>query len=756
MKRLLSAFLCLVLLFSLTACAATGNPQDSQPSVYINANTKAMGRWVESETILGENLRFSSAPVCLDDGTLWLFALDAPDENAQQMQLNLKTHKFVSKNNGGTWEEEALNWNTVTKGIITQVTVATDGTAFFQSIGEDAITSWMQKPGEDLKLIDLSGMNITYFLLLDSSTLFLIENVPQEGTPAPDRRCCLYDLSSGQVTTTPDNLSDLIYDSLYNAAIGKDKAGNPLLYFMGYTDGGRVLTTLDKNGSITAVFNSVPNAGDSNGAAADANGNYYYESPNGIFRIARGGSISEKILDSTGFTISMSSYYCNGLCQTRNGDFIVTLFSDSFQTKLLRYHWDESLPAASGDALTIWSFQDNATVRSAIVEFRKKHPESDINYIIATADSALSLDNILQALNAEMLTGGGPDVLILDNIDYQSYAKQGLLADLSQAIDMSKLQQNIVAPFITNGVAYVLPARFSVPVLYGETGTVESLTTLDALKSAILACKPRPDVNYNDDSYYSDLTKEEQYGLGFISIAQLLHFTLQSSASALIKDNQLDTGAVREVLSFVQEIGTYYGMKDYRPDQPSNQVTMGGRAGDVVSTGDGGYEYFVTMHARYGWDVMQTPSLLSYIGTVNTEGNAIGNNAVVQPGLSENTYLPLTLAGVNSSSDKKDDAFTFMQVLFGEDVQTAYQQDGSPVLQSALEHSEQSSQSEAKHFKGDIKALYASLKTPVLVSPIVEEKMLAHATALINGSETLDAAVTGVQNDLSLYLAEKE
>ncbi len=755
MKRLLSIFLCLLTMFSLVACAATGETPNTQTPVSIEA-AKAMGRWVESEALSGSNLRFSSAPVCLDDGTLWLFAMDAPDENAQQMQLDLKTHKFVSKNNGETWEEEPLDWNAVTKGIITQVSVATDGTVFFQSIGEDSITSWLQKPGEDLKQIDLSSMNITYFLLLDNSTLFLTQSVPPEGTEGPGQRCCLYDISSGQVTTNLDNLADLVYDSLFNAAIGKDEAGNLLLYFMAYSDNGRVLTTLDQNGAITAVFNSVPNAGDSNGAAADADGNYYYASQSGIFRIARGGSISEKILDSTGFTISMANYYCNGLCRAQNGDLIVTLFSDSDQMKLLRYHWDNSLPAASSDALTIWSLQDNATVRSAIVEFRKKHPESDMSYIVATADSTLSADSILQALNAELLTGSGPDVLILDNIDYQSYAQQGLLADLSQVIDTSKLSQNIVAPFITNGAAYVLPARFSVPILYGEVGTVESLTTLDALKSAILACKPRPDANYNDEAYYSDLTKEEQYALGFVSIAQLLHFTLQSSASALIKDNQLDTGAVREVLSFVQEIGTYYGMKDYRPDQPSNQVTMSGNANDVVSTGDGGYEYSVTMHARYGWDIMQTPSLLSYISTVNVEDNAAGNSAVVQPGLSEKAYLPLVLAGVNSNSDKKDDAFAFMQVLFGEDVQKTFQQDGSPVLQSALEQSLQNSQSSAKDFRGDIKALYASLKTPVLVSALVEEKMLAHATALINGSETLDAAVTGVENDLSLYLAEKE
>lgn len=742
MKRLLSILLCSVMALSMAACGTNDESNSSTSQNSLTGSTTTMGRWVESEALADQDLKFVSAPVCLEDGALWLFALDTTDTGI---------HKYVSNDNGETWTEEVLEWNDQTQGIIPMVSVSPDGTVFFQSIA-DTMTSWVQNPGNDLKQVDLSGINASDYYLLDSTTLLLTENVRDDSNMIIDNKNYIYDMTSEQVITSIDDLSR----QLQNTAVGKDSTGNSLLYFMDSSGGDRALTTLNKNGSVTAVYNSVPNVGEGAGAAMDIDGNYYYGSEYGIFRIANGGTISENILDGTGLAISLSNYFCKGLCRTQNGDFITLLVSteDLSSTKLYRYHWDENLTAANNDALEVWSLEDNSTVRAAIVEYGKASPDVTIKYTVATADSTVGTDSILQTLNAEILAGGGPDVLILDSIDYESYIKQGLLVNLAEAVDTSTLVQNIVTPFINDGSVYILPARFSVPIIYGETGTVEALSTLYALKDAILACKARPDANMNDDAYYTSCTKDDQYGMAFLSVEQLLHFALQSSASALIQDNKIDTDAVREVLGFVQAVGNHYGMANYRADQQFNHISMSGEDGtDTVTIGDGGYEYSVTQHARYGWDVMATPALLNSIGRSD---NSEGSIAAVQPGLVENAYLPSTLVGVNSNSAIKDNALTFVQVLFSENVQNTFQQDGTPVLQSALDNSIKKSQSGEKKYGGDINELYKRLKSPVFFEITVEEKMLAHAAALVEGKQTLDEAVAGVENDLSLYLAEKE
>ena len=98
------------------------------------------------------------------------------------------------------------------------------------------------------------------------------------------------------------------------------------------------------------------------------------------------------------------------------------------------------------------------------------------------------------------------DVLILDGVDdYASYIQKGVFADLSGAIDETALVPSVGQAFLQDGEVCVFPARFQVPVLFGDAGFVEKLTSLDALRSEVHQWAPRPDVTVEDESYYTPL-----------------------------------------------------------------------------------------------------------------------------------------------------------------------------------------------------------------------------------------------------------
>lgn len=96
-------------------------------------------------------------------------------------------------------------------------------------------------------------------------------------------------------------------------------------------------------------------------------------------------------------------------------------------------------------------------------------------------------------------------MLLLDRVDYTTYINKGMLADMSDTVPLDALQSNIIDPFMTDGRAYVLPARFIVPALCGDAGTLDGLTDLNDLQDAVLAAAPRPDTEQYSDEYYTAL-----------------------------------------------------------------------------------------------------------------------------------------------------------------------------------------------------------------------------------------------------------
>ncbi len=522
------------------------------------------------------------------------------------------------------------------------------------------------------------------------------------------------------------------------------------------------MESIDAKGNPSQDQRQIPNEMGADAATFDGEGNYYFASSTGVHRLAKDGNILETIFEGGAFAFVPTGKMIDGICRTADGDFLLRVMdinSDTFA--LYRYHFDETLPAVNDQQITVWSLSENATVRAALVDFSQKHPEITVNYSPVAADGmALSREDLLRTLNTELLAGRGPDVMIFDDVDYQPYIDKGLLADLAGTVDLAALKPELTGPFVQDGKAYVLPARFSVPILFGDPGTVEDLTTLEALQAAILACAPRPDVNLNDENYYEKISAEEQYALSLRSVEDLVGFVLRASAPALKNGKELNADALRAVLSFIQEVGTYYGLADYRDEQPSNGIiaSSSGGTSDEIELGDGTNEYSSTGHARYGWETLDTPAVLGMLYRADYEkGEKFPVSVIVQPGLAEGAFLPKTLVGVNAASTQKDAALAFAEELFSPTVQDGYYLDGTAVRADSFQKFlERNADAIARgELTGDAQTLYNGLKTPVVVDPTVKEKLTAHAEKLCAGEETLDEAVAGVQNDLALYLAEQ-
>ena len=476
MKRIISAGLCTAFILSLAGCAR----QDTTPSLTAADTTDTqMGRWVESRVDLGGE-QLISYPTQLADGTIVLYTGKVGEDSIEDYTRRNST-------DGTNWTSEPAAFD-VGDAMVTWILVAPDG---------------------EQALITYDGENAGLVLQAPDGTKTVVEDDTVKQGINPNTAVFQGDKldfvsNGGTVDFVQVSLTD---GSVTTAALPQDLAyslnslttvGNQLVYLsFDNNTGDIILNALDPaTGASTELLNPVPNATSSQALTGDADGAAYYACTDGIYRLAPGGTLPEQVVPAEGTAMSISSNYPLSLLRTAAEDFMVLLFGDSGGNgDLYFYHYDETLPTHADTTLTVWSLADSATARLAVNAYKKANPEVDVTFETAvqtdTDDVSAAINDALTQLNTELLAGEGPDVLLLDRVDYTTYINKGMLADMSDTVPLDALQSNIIDPFMTDGRAYVLPARFIVPALCGDAGTLDGLTDLAAFADKLeVAFKP--------------------------------------------------------------------------------------------------------------------------------------------------------------------------------------------------------------------------------------------------------------------------
>lgn len=748
-KRIAAGMLAAVLTAALAGCGKTpASSAGGQDTFEPDSAVSTTGAWREEEVTPDENARSYKTPVALADGSVRM--LEAGADNT--------LHLLTSADNGATWQEITVDWQPAGAESFGVCRMLPDGGCFVTAVkeenGQRKESYWtldpetgaldpVTLPENIVQLSDAYPLGGESLLLLGMSLVPASADVPavlvDENGMMKTTSPWKLDLATGaceELTALTNTLQGSIISGM-----AADPSQPGAFYHMSYGGEGTQLLYTDLNGTTSVRMESLPGT-NAFAACADEEGNYYYTSQDGIYRLVSGGTLAELVVDGAGTMLTGEDPVPMGLALCPDGSFLM-ITGDS---RVYRYYWDADAPAEeSTAALTVWSLENNDTVRAAIEVYEQQNPGLTVAYQVTMEDGATTREDALSALNTALLAGSGPDVLILDGLDWQAYRDKGLLADLSEWVDLSALQSNLVDPFREQEGVFVLPARFSVPVLCGAPEDLAGLDSLDALAEYLLQLPARPAWDYTSADYYEQL--EPPYGLGFVSVEQLLDFVLGSSAAALTEDG-VNGDAVEAVLKFVQQVGRYYGMENYK-GLLSNGVISSGSEGQSVSYGDGSYECFSTGNALLAWEEMLTPSYLTAV-----RKDRAGVSLIQRPGLVQGAYTPRTLAAVCAGAS--EEAGAFVAILFGSEAQASWQQDGMPVRADALQSSIEANCPDPEA-RQNVQALIDALQTPVTQpDDTVRDALLQNANALIAGDVTLEQARTGVEDALKLYLAEQE
>ena len=401
-------------------------------------------------------------------------------------------------------------------------------------------------------------------------------------------------------------------------------------------------------------------------------------SGSGIYSHIINGKTMEQLADGSLTTLGNPSDRAACLQVTKEGKILI-LFEDG---KLASYTYDANALSVPDKKLTVYSLYDNNTVRMAINMFRKEQTDVYVEMKIGVSgEDGVTESDAIKNLNTEILSGEGPDIILLDGMPMDSYIEKGILMDMSKAIkDMEKEEnyyQNILEAYRQDGKIYAVPIRFIMPLIAGEEKLVSSVGNLSALANVV------KNTEHKKGTVVGTYTPEE-----------ILKRLYPVCEGAWVKeDGEADEKALEEFLNKAKEIydadskkltssqiQQHISVMDYLSKK--NQKSVAGMldpldvSQQLFNMLEGGQQLSAGLYKS----MSDVQTLVSLMNKEKNYGYQIYN------GQKENVFIPSGVFGIVEKTKNKELAMQFLKCTLGKMVQGKDMEDGFPVNKSAFEN----------------------------------------------------------------------
>ncbi|MCL2299822.1 MAG: ABC transporter substrate-binding protein [Firmicutes bacterium] len=474
----------------------------------------------------------------------------------------------------------------------------------------------------------------------------------------------------------------------------------------------------------------------------------------GVYR--REGDAWKTVVDGELTSLVMPTLSLEGLFGDGAGAYYAFLSGDALTggegTQLLRFRFDESLPAEPDTTLTVFSLNDSSTVRLAIGQFQKKNPSVRVKLQVGMEEGgdAATADDVVRALNTSLLAGKGPDLLILDGLPIRSYIEKGVLKDITAlAKKQTGLMQNLTNAYAKDGKIYGLPALFGFPAMVGDKAALAKFTSLETLMQTVenwpaQSAATTPILRAPDSLY------DENTGM-------LMDYYEACVSSFTNANGSLDEAALAAYLTDALALSD--ALKKATP-----QATDGRRMGMFITNG----RQAVQMDPRAVMEVAQGNALscvqqITGMGPLMMIFSNLGDNSdmALQSLFGQGQFTPRCGVGVVSAGKQQELAEQFAAMLLSSEVQDSNLFDGLPVNRASLQSTLDSLKEMYFERSGvalddmGFLALCDSLTTPLFTDETVKAAVAARMKSLLDGSMTPEEAAAKIVADTKLYLDEK-
>jgi ABC-type glycerol-3-phosphate transport system substrate-binding protein len=722
-----------LLMGTLSGCIGGKDEEDRD----TNNNEVAMGRYVEKDFEYPEGVGADNYRCLLKnpEGNLELFTYNNDIENETDIYS-----KFEYKD--GVWikdDVEELDNTIITNSLIGIKTI------FYGEDGKQYITGYNDKYNTVLyKRLDdgkYEQILIPKFeeeyedlgIACDPDSLEVLKNgmiaamyfQGEIEVYSPDGKTVVSKFDSGKMAVEENNL---YYTS---------ENGSELLVINMDTNKEGVARTIDTELSASSMLEIE-------------DGTAYLCNSAGIHQNKEGGSIWETIVDGALNSLSSpSNMLMDFLIGTMN-DYYMLIYVDNSKVSLMHYVYDENVASIPSQELTIYSLQDSNTIRQAIVNFQKNNPEVLVTFRVAGTDGgAATTADYIKALNTELLAKKGADILVLDGLPIESYIEKGVLEDMGSfftpMVDSEELLSNIANNYIEDGKVYAMPARYTVPVIYGRKDAVKAAASFEELA---IYSQTNTDIPL--------LTPGNHRAL-----AELFLFVNYNDI--LNEKNEIDETLLTKFLENLNKIAV-----NTAASEEAEQNTMNSSRGAVTG-------YWVSSVIDVGMrkvqaNIEEVGGVINFAAPLTVLKEQNGSYSSIN-----HMFRANTLTGINKSGSQKELAKEFVKLLFTEEIQKKELGDGFPINKAASEEWEHREIDRDSYFTSisssesdyRIDAQYpsieettyifetlASLTTPIVNDSTMIGLILDETERFLKGELTAEQAAKNASGSIKTYLAE--
>lgn len=479
----------------------------------------------------------------------------------------------------------------------------------------------------------------------------------------------------------------------------------------------------------------------------------------GIKHLMKDGAIWELIVDGHSTTLGMPSYSCQCM-GVADGEIFVVLINNAGNIAIKKYTFSKDVPATPITEVTAYSLRTCDSLRQLVSQYQLSHPDVKVTLQVGIEEnSTLTRGDAIKALNTELLSGKGPDLILLDGLDINNYIEKGLLADISDCVKDNKEDQqyleNIISAYSDKNKICALPIRFTIPTLWGDKEVIEKAKSIEDLAAYQKA--------YPDKNVLSYRTPEELINLFFTT----------ASSNWFDHEGQLQEKQMIDFLESVKALANKGQSFEKKIDETMEEVRNPGiDQGDEADVIDVAYDYADTLLVRVG----QTLDLLITDATMTTKGNGDFTTFECQSG---KLFEPRTILGINAGSKKQEIAKEIIKLALSEEVQKVDVKDGLPVNAVALQYCMEGRSLPQGNAWGiydekEGKELWVYLsfgssnwrvfdkyyhackevKVPVTLNETILEIVVEQSREYFQDNMTVEEAAKAIKDKIDLYIAE--
>lgn len=737
----------------------------------------------------------------LSDGTLLMYA-----QNLDK--------KYVSHDNGENWESTDTSGlpfdldNYDKTGI--HIAIAPNGSAYsclqnYSSFDKKQDVFTIKKVAGDGTVSEISikelnqwqkegkGPQITYMGAINANTLHLKGVYWQsEGVQV--------DINSVYNTESGEKLYDISFDELYN---GKWTFDEKSIYYLADDENGFVIKSygiadgkVNQETSLKAYLNS--NSKDV--IAKGENSEFYSLGKRGIYKLSAETGEVTQLAKVSNLVLANPDYTPKDAVALSDTEFIVSFYTDNGH-ELWKFKYDENYVVEQDKNLTVWAVRENRALQQMASSYLKEHPDMNISidYGFAYDEqmTAAQKDDYIKNINTQILSGADADILVLDSLPAKQYAKQGILADLSDKIDTSDFWANFAEQLKIDDKLFYAPVGFTLPIIqvrkefftkYPETfdewiSYIETTATYseeEMLKAQIVD----ETEEYKEISGYK-YPKEKQPFFPVRGFQDIYDLMWAGNEPALIENSKINEENMQKYLKALKLLADKADV--FREDEEKKSQGFDPDVYEDLSMnfeGDGfsgSYNYNI-----YDGSAIASMSVESSTPDPLSLEEYQGKSAIMpMPSMNGGTWKPQNLLAINVQSNKQEAAADFIQSVYTPEWQNEWSEFFIPMTKSAYRLSVEKENEMNRERKEELEnnpeqmehwteedlkmlepievektvqsfdTLLQKVKAPVVTDYVVRNAIWEPVLNYAKGDVSLEETMSQIHAKTKIYLAER-